>query len=206
MSLEVEIKVLSDDATPAVEQLNARANPAALTTVVGRRCASVTKAWIRTLPPNRRNWPTTRFWERSADSVDFITTETAAIVRVKQLGFRQRYFGGTIKPFLKQYLAIPISPTSYGHRTSEFPGLFLLKTPKGAFLVQHGLSSDAKGELKRGGRKLGGHANRRLAAALNFLFVLKKSVEQDGDPNIIPADEVYTTTAVEAIKERLALS
>jgi hypothetical protein len=87
-------------------------------------------------------------------------------------------------------LTIPISPVAYGHRAADFPGLFMLKTRNGAFLVQRGERAGVRGQRVRS-RGLGGNVSRRLRADLNFLFLLSFGVNQEGDDTVIPTADQY---------------
>jgi sugar lactone lactonase YvrE len=201
VSVAVEVKVLEDRATLAVQRMEASANPDRLKLRVGPACAQLTRGWLRGLPSNKRNWPTTNFWQRASRATTWAATQEGVTISVNQIGVRQRYHGGTISAVKAKALAIPISPVSYGHVPSDFPGLFLLKTKTGAFLVQSGLGANAKGKLVQV-KRAGGNAGRKTAS-LNFLFALKKSVKQAPNEGVLPPDDAYYVTAHQAIKEAI---
>ena len=130
--------------------------------------------------------------------------ENGVLIEVKKTGVRQRLFGGVIEPVKAEALAIPISPVSYGHLPREFPGLFLLKTKKGAYLVQPGESISEKTGRMVINKKAGGNAGSRVHAALIFLFKLVGSVTQPPDPSVIPTDDEFTEVAFGAMERSLA--
>jgi hypothetical protein len=149
-----------------------------------------------------------------------------AVVQGRTVGLGLRVFGGTITPQSVKMLAIPISPVSYGHVPSDFPNLFLLKTIKGAYLCQKGeqisekchvigsthavgykrvqrLVKQADGSMQltdvRVAVRGGGNVGRRVRADLVFLFKLVASVTQEGNRDVLPSDDEYLATALQAV-------
>lgn len=152
---------------------------------------------LRSLGPNKRGWPSTRFFERAARSVTGTATNEGVVLRADHQGLRQRWRGGRISAVKARMLTIPISPVSYGKSAAEFPGLFLLRTQKGAYLVQPGETIGGRG------RALGGNAKRRLKANLNFLFKLQASVDQEGNPAVVPSNDEFAEVALGALERQL---
>lgn len=203
MSAGISVNVVLDQGGPALDDLKAKLNPERLAKSVGPACAKVTRGWLRSLPSNKRGWPTTNFWQRAARSTSWSVVDGGALVSVNQIGVRQRYHGGPISPVKKRALTIPISPKAYGKTASDFPDAFLLKTKKGAFIVQHGEQvSEKSGKVKS--RKGRGFAAKRVTAFLEFLFKLSGGVFQKPDPGVLPAEDVYVVTAHQAIREAIA--
>ena len=192
--MSAAIQVVKDTATPALADLVARIRPARLGAVLGRAGANLIKRHLESLPANKRGWPTTNFWKDASRSTSSAPDPTGATITINKLGFRQRLAGGLIKPVNAKALAIPISPVSYGHLPSDFPGLFLLKTPKGAYLVQRDGAPEGK-ELKADRVKrrkgMGGNFKRRQQGKLNFLFKLSGGVNQRGNPAVLPSDAQF---------------
>lgn len=198
----VSVRIASDTASDALRAWLAQQTPARVGARIGPPMQTLTMQWLAALGPNVKGWPSTKFWEKFARNVRWLPHESGvaiavlpAVVKGRQVGIRQSVFGGTIAPVTVRMLAIPISPVSYGKVPSDFPQLFLLKTPKGAYLVQYGEEISAKTGRLVGRRGLGGHAGRRQRAALNFLFKLQRSVYQPGNRNVLPSDQDYLNTA-----------
>jgi hypothetical protein len=207
MSVAISI-TFNDEALPALEKKMAALTPARLAGKLGPACARITEEHLAALGPNAKGWPTTRFYEKFARNVRWFPDDDGvtvailpAIVNGRQVGLAQRYFGGTITPKTAKALAIPISPVSYGKVPSDFQKLFLLKTGKGAYLVQAGESINPAGRVVKGAFPGARRSEaRRRGAALNFLFKLVASVTQSGDPTVLPTDEEY----LEVISRKLA--
>lgn len=206
MSDAFSITVVQDGLTPAIQAKVAALSPQRLNAAVGPACARLMQRHLRANGKNKRGWPTTNFWARAAKATSWQAHAEGVLISIAQIGVRQRFLGGHIAPVNAEALAIPISPVSYGHLPSEFPGLFILRTPKGAYLVQKGVD---RTEAKSIGAKLanelrksqGGNYKRRTGASLNFLFKLSKGVDQAADPSVLPTKEEIGETATEAIME-----
>lgn len=206
--MSISISITKDTAGPAIADLAARLDPQRLAAAVGPACSRLIQRHIRALPGNKKGWPRTQFWADAARATNWTAAEGGAIISVNKIGFRQRYYGGPIKPVNTGALTIPISPVSYGHAASEFPGLFLLRTAKGAYLVQK-LEAAFLGKSKRGEklaakrktyfRELGGNASKRVQADLSFLFMLSQGVDQAPNPDVIPTREALAAEAKTAI-------
>ena len=203
MSVAVNFAI-NDYATPAIEKAVAAVAPAKLAALVRSPLETFWRNRLRSLGPNKRGWPSTRFYERAARSVTGITTADGVVLRADHQGLRQRWKGGPILPVNKDALAIPISPVSYGRTPAEFPGLFLMRTRKGAYLVQSGETLTATGRLT-GVKSAGGAAARRQRASLNFLFKLSSGVNQKGNPAVVPTDDEFAEVALGAIQRGLKL-
>jgi hypothetical protein len=200
MSLGISISV-SDYATPAVRAKLEKCSPPRLAAILGPGLKKFTQRHLLANGPNKRGWPTTNFWARAAKATSWTSTGDGVVISINQIGVRQRYHGGQIRPVSARALTIPISPEAHGKTASDFPGAFLLKTKKGAYLVQRGESMSAAGNTVRA--KGRGFAAKRVSAALEFLFALKGSVNQKADPSVIPAAEDYRVAAVALIEEAI---
>lgn len=200
--------VTRDTATPYLVDLMGALTPQRMAAAIGPRCARFTQQWLRALGTNKYGWPSTNFWARAAKGTSWAPVDEGALISINQIGVRQRWLGGHIAPVNAQALAIPISPVSYGHVPSEFPGLFLLRTKKGAYLVQHGggIGAGSKAQRMRTKRGMGGHAMSRADSSLNFLFKLSSGVNQAGDPRVMPSRDGLAweakTALLAAIKPR----
>lgn len=201
MSVALQVQ-LRGNVTAAIEQRLEKLQPDRLNQLLSEPLRVFWRNRLKGLGKNKRGWPSTGFWESAARSVQAVTVPGGLLLSVNKVGVRQRAYGGVIKPQRARALTIPISPVSYGHRASEFPGLFLLKTKKGAYLVQHGqqISSTGKTEPRQ---KAGGHSRRRLRSGLVFLFKLSQGVTQTGDDRVIPTADEITEVAMGTIMKEV---
>ena len=206
MSTPVDIKVISDTASPFLADLLVKYTPARAAARVGPALQKLFMTHLAALGGNSRGWPSTRFYEKFARNVRWLPMANGvtiailpAVVNGRTVGLAQRVYGGTITPQTAKALAIPISPVSYGRVPSDFTGLFLLKTPKGAYLVQSGEQVSEKSGRTVGLRRGGGNASRRIRASLIFLFKLQASVTQSGDPDVLPTQKQINDTAIMAL-------
>lgn len=201
MSVATTIAI-RDNASLALHEAAESVAPKRMAAAIGPAVARLVQRHLRGRGTNKRGWPTTNFWARAAKATSWAETPQGVVVSVNQIGVRQRYFGGVIKPVNKRALTIPISPVSYGKVASDFPGLFLLPTKKGAYLVQYagsvpdGRTKKAKGAARR---SMGGNAKARKDATLNFLFKLVSQVDQKPDPNVLPSKEAVLEVARGAV-------
>ena len=202
MSINAQVYV-EDFATPALEAKMAKVSARRLGAIVGRSLAEFWRNRLAGLPSNRRGWPSTGFWERAARSVMHVPVENGVQLTANYQGLRQRWHGGVIRAVNREMLTIPISPVSYGKTTKDFPNLFLLRTKKGVYLVQAGEQISEKSGRMVGVKKAGGNSSRRLRAGLNFLFKLKKSVKQSGNPAVVPTPEEFAEVAFARIEEAI---
>lgn len=196
----------TDHATPAIEAKIAKCSPQRLRAIVGPALNSHVKRHLIRNGTNKKGYPSTNFWADSARGTSWFTNAAngVIIIAINKIGVRQRFHGGTIKPVKASALAIPISPVSYGHVPRDFAGLFLLKTKKGAYLVQRDAlpaGKESKTAAKKRRSALGGNAKRRLSGELNFLFKLMGSVTQRPNPDCIPSSDALMEIAMQRIEE-----
>ena len=200
------VRIVTDTATPALREFIDQLTPARLAGRVGPKVQRLTMEHLAALGGNVKGYPSTRFYEKFARNVRWLPDERGvamailpAVVQGRTVGLGLRVFGGTISPKSVSMLAIPISPVSYGHVPSDFPNLFLLKTAKGAYLCQKGEQISEKTGRMVGRRGLGGNVGRRVRADLIFLFKLVASVTQEGNRDVLPSDDEYLATALQAV-------
>jgi hypothetical protein len=206
--MSVSCEIIKNTADAEIAKLVAALDPATIGQAVGPAVAKVMQSHLRGLGTNKKDWPSTHFWGRAARATNWALHPDGALVSINQIGVRQRYHGGHISPVKAKALAIPISPVSYGHLPSEFPGLFLLKTKKGAYLVQAGaeigMTPKTKQETyRRRGREAGGNSGPRQKSALNFLFKLSSGVDQEANPDVLPTKAEMMEAAKDALKAAL---
>jgi len=182
MTYEVDIK---DAATLPLQRKIAACSGRRLNGFIGPAVARLTRNNFRSLPTNKDGYPSTHFWAGAANSTSWTELPEGVLISVSQIGVRQRYQGGEIHAVNASALTVPVSAQAYGHVAADFPGSFLLKTKKGAWIVQYG-----------GGR----HTD----STLEFLYKLETSVTQDANPNVLPSDEAITETALAAAEKAVA--
>jgi hypothetical protein len=195
---------LRGNVTPAIEEVIAKTQPKRVAGVISEPARVFWRDRFISLGRNKHGWPSTGFWEGAARDTRSAVVDQGLLLTCSKLGARQRWLGGRITPQKARALAIPISPVSYGHSPSEFPGLFLMKTAKGAFLVQ---AQDAfnrtKKDFQTNARQLGGNKKRRLRAGLNFLFKLSAGVNQLPNERVVPTADEFTEVAMGAIQKEI---
>lgn len=191
MPSPIKVTVVRDTATPALRDLVNRVTPPRLLLVrLGKRLEILLRKYFAergragNFKTRRRGWPTQHFWDRrirNATAFTMATNEEAKIV-IADPAFMTHYRGGTIRPREKKALAIPLQAAAYGKQPSSglIPGLFLLRTKKGAYLVAYG---DGEGRSRKGVQR----------ATLHFYYKLMKSVTVPKDPNALPSDDVINT-------------
>lgn len=193
MNVTTNITVPRDTATKAVALFEQTMHPSSLQARVGPAVAQLTRGYLRGRPSNKHGWPTTNFWQRASRATSWVAVPNGVMVRINQVGVAQRYHGGRIGPVRARALTIPISAQAYGKTASDFPGSFLIKTRKGAYIVQYG------GNVSKTGRGVN-----KNNAAIEFLFKLSPGVNQKPDPTVLPPDDAYVAVAHQAIKAGLA--
>ena len=195
MSVNLSFSVI-DTATPAIRAKVAQCQPRR---VAIRVAVPLQKHWrnhLAGLPPNKHGYPSTGFWEKAARMVKSRVVDTSSGASVElsnnHLGLRQRLYGGTISAKSGKYLTIPICAEAYGKLASEFGKLVLVIIADGRkFLCQWlGEGEGPHVLILRGAGNTKGHGQARAARhlKLKFLYVLKESVWQRGNPNVIPPD------------------
>ena len=215
MSVAVKVSAVEDTVSPWLRELEDRVAPELICAEVGPRCTRLVQRNFRSLGQNQRGWPSTQFYGRAAEETNWQAFTGYVDIVVDQIGIRQRLEGGPITPQKAGALTIPISPVSYGKTVADFPGAFLLCTPKGAWIVQYGTgllyvadqaTHGAKGSAAmhaKAARGLGGNAASRKAASLNFLFVLSKGVTQTANSRVLPSDEEFDGEFDKSVKALL---
>ena len=75
---------------------------------------------LRSLPKNRKGYPSTGFWESAARSVTGVAVGGDAIISADKLGLRQRLYGGTIAARNVKNITIPICAEAYGTTVNDW--------------------------------------------------------------------------------------
>ena len=160
----------SDLASPAIRRLQQGLQPARLTPIVGRagRNAVREHLFARDATPNRLGGRRTHYYGQAARSTNFTVEGDTVVIAVTQIGIRQRFYGGTIKPKTAKFLTIPVNPAAHGKTAREFGDLELIFGAGGQPIA---LARKAKGKRRFG----------------EIMFLLLKSVTQSADPSTLPS-------------------
>jgi hypothetical protein len=195
---------VKDGATPSIRRLASALTPRRLNATVGPAATKLTQKHLLANPPNKRGFPTTNFWSRAAKATNWAETNEGPRVSIAQIGMRQRYHGGVIKPVNAKALTIPVAAEAYGKTAADFGGqLKLVVIPgKGAWLAKASFEDRSTGS-QRGRKKLQGPGLSTVRQRLKFLFRLSAGVNQDANPQIIPTTDEYGDTGIKAIQEAL---
>jgi hypothetical protein len=172
------------------KKIAATKNPVAMLLAAGREVGNQLKTYFQQKDadgPNKLGGQRTHFWLAVARTVnngndDPTLAGNTVTVTINHPAFAQKVFGGRIIPKEKKALTIPLTPAAYGKTVADFPGSFLIRTLKGAFIVMLGENITVSGIISRAKR---GEA-RRQRATLNFLFKLVPYVDQEADPTSLP--------------------
>lgn len=151
-------------------------NPSAMLKVSGRELANQLKSHFRLkdrTEPNQLSPRRSHFWLAVSRTVSNPMQEgiDSISVSITHPAFAQKVFGGVIRAKAAGALTIPVEERAYGRTAATFEQetglkLFLLRVGKGSFQKAVLAAKEAKG--------------------LVIEYVLKKSVNQDRDPNALP--------------------
>jgi hypothetical protein len=147
-----------------------------INTSVGEALADLTRQHLYDIDAQRhRPNVAHRYYATAADSTIYELLSDGVSLRISQVGFAQRRFGGTIRPVNAKALTIPIDPEAEGKVASEFSDLIAIVNP-----------TTRRGILLR-------------TTDDKPLFALVQSVTQSPDPSILPTDAQYEDAAAFAI-------
>ncbi|HNQ90830.1 MAG TPA: hypothetical protein PKM73_19625 [Verrucomicrobiota bacterium] len=151
---------------------------------------------------NRLGGHRTHWWASVARSTQIASIDdTQAVVSISEPGFGLKVGGGTIRPKLAKWLAIPATAEAHGRRPKTYTmttGIGLRFVPAGsgkAMLVQ------AEGTLI-GPKRKGKHTKGREVGGL-VVYWLRKSVTQSKDPNALPDRDKLEHSALDAAEAQL---
>lgn len=202
------VTIVLDEVTPLMERIRDESARAGLTLVMLRAVAVLTKDHLYDLNSERHKYGR-NYYAKAADSVNSRLVPQGGAISITHVGFRQRRFGGPIKPKKPGgYLTIPAAPEAYGKRASDFNDL------------DFGIALDGNGNLRKA-------LVRRASTAIKFIrrkrrdgsikttvkatevrggeaiFWLSRGVNQNPDPTVLPPEPLLVATAVEAGRRRL---
>ena len=168
-------------------------SPAGVNPVIGRAGVNLLRDHFRNLEssrPNRLGGPRTHFYNQAARSTHFVTLPDSVALSVNQVGIRQRFQGGEIRPRNSKYLTIPAIAEAYGKRAREFNNLRFVMLKNGPALVEAEATQISIG--KKGVKNKGSVGGR-------VLYWLRRKVTQKADPSVLPSPEAIRATALGAV-------
>jgi hypothetical protein len=194
------VTILLDEVTPLLESVTSLVQARGLALVGARATASLVKEHAYGLNGERHRSGGRNFYRQAADSVSTAAVSQGAVVSINQQGFRQRLYGGAIRPGAgKTYLTLPACDEAYGKRAGEFPGLkfaYALDPKSGA--LRPALVRPAGTAVKIGRKKA------VTSLQPEVLFWLVRKVDQRADPTVLPYGEQMSAVAVAAIRTRFS--
>lgn len=190
---------IEDTATPQLAALAEVMTLRQISKVVGEAEVLLFQNHFRNAPSNKNGWPTTSFWPRAAKATTYKPTEQGPLLTVAQQGVRQRYLGGDIRPTNgHQYLTIPARAEAYGKTAREFNNLKVAFNRGKAFaLVEANATQITWGKKDR---KTGNRDFHTDTIGGGVMFWLVKSVHQNPDPEVLPADADIAQEGIMAVK------
>ncbi len=126
---------ITESYKPVLERLELELHSEFSRKRIGRDVVAVVQDNFRELRRNKRKFPTTHFWQRAAEATSYRVEGDDVVVSVDQIGIRQRFLGGAIRPIRGKYLTIPAMAATYGHTASDFNDL---KVVRGQFMTYWG--------------------------------------------------------------------
>jgi len=179
--MSVAITVTKDTATPAINRLLSRLEPAQAAAAMGPVLQRLVQRHFRTLPPNQQGWPSTHFWADAARSTTWRAHPEGVVVSVNKVGVRQRWKGGSIKPVRARNLVFPAAAEAYGKLPRDFDNLRAVCFGRFSALIR-----DSK------------HETAPLDERIMFWIV--KGVNQDENPDVMPTRRRILITAKTALQ------
>lgn len=199
---------VSGSALPFLTRLKTVSRPEKTNKFAAVGVAVLIKKHLRALEmgrPNKMGFPRSHFWSNSAKSVKWSADSQKGQVEVAREGFRQRLYGGIIKPVNVSALTIPINPKAYNKRAREFDLKWVPAAPGDPPRVRGYLVKFREG-LKRKGVKNKWRVSKFSESRLGeWYYVLLASVTQRPDPSVLPSDEQMTKAALAGIIEGMEL-
>ena len=186
-----------------LKRLQEGIGPDRLLPVVARGATTFVQDHLRALDRSRANelgGRRSHFYAHAARGTTHQVEGNTITITVHQLGIRQRYYGGVIRPVNAKRLAIPADKSAYGRSPREFNDLKLGAFRKGGRLIfALVVATTYAVRSKRGAdgttRTTRGPRSKRSGLVM---FWLRDQVTQIGDPSVLPAREDIATAAVRA--------
>lgn len=201
MSIAITI---ADNATPMLTAVTERVRPERLAAAVGRGVLLLVRQHFVGNGTNKQGWPSTHFWARAAKATTLSTDAEGVTVVCNQIGVRQRYYGGPIKPVKAKMLTIPARADAYGKTAREFSDLQvkMLLDPATNRMRLALVEKAGTNVVKLGRKRKDGTRSEKVVAqktGLAPLYWLARKVTQKGDAGVIPSDAEF----MEEIQKRV---
>ncbi len=191
MNTTVEI---IERATPALQRMALELDGRAVRQAIGEGVVILIQEHFYGLPPNKADFPTTRFWPRAAEATSCEEVSNGVQVSVSQTGVRQRFLGGGINPVRGKFLTIPAIAEAYGHGASDFADLKVYRTSRDGSpalaLARPNLVPDQTGGINPD----------------SVYYWLVRHVSQEPDPSVLPEDKEIFEAALKAARDFFARS
>ena len=202
MSFTIDIQ---DRATPAVEGALGELQLAGVKPEIGRAVVQLVQQHFLRLNASRANplgGPRSNFYAQAARGTRYDVLTDGVLVSVSQAGIRQRLEGGEIVPRNVKYLTIPAIAEAYGKRAREFPNLAIMwrriaGERRAIALVEAPATKLEFGKKRKDGTR--GVKTDSVGGKIFFWFV--KSVTQPADPSVLPTDDEFRDTAIDAAQD-----
>jgi hypothetical protein len=215
MNIAVDIQI-SDTVKTLVERARQILNPLTMHKGVAAEAAKVTRENFRKLDSARANkmgGDRTHFYGRYREGTRPEADANSARVVIAdpwssgagKSPLLAHYFGGTIRPSKRKFLAIPARAEYYGRRPTEFQNLKFAVLPNGGpvlltvaastFTYRKDTRKGWDGQLRS--RKLGTEEGGMVA------YWLRKSVKLKADTSVLPTTETLSLAAVRSITRQL---
>lgn len=179
MTLKIEIE---DRATPVIEAVARAATRERLSPVFGRAGVNALRDHLFGLDrarPNQLGGKRTHFYAQAARGASYGIISEGALLKLNQVGIRQRYFGGTIRPVNRKFLTVPARAEAHGRRATEFNNL--------RFAIIGGQPALVEADATRVRKTAKGFRSAGETGGL-VMFWLRRSVTQRGDTGVLPAE------------------
>lgn len=201
------VTILFDEITPLLERVQTAAQAQGVALVAARAVGGLVKEHLYGLDAQRHQFGN-HFYRQAGDSVSTGADSRGAIVSISQLGFAQRFYGGTIRAKNVNYLTIPASPEAYGKRAREFNDLdFAFAEDPETGALRPALVRRAQTRIRHRRVKTAEGITFKASAVASLLpdvmFWLVRSVTQRADPTVLPYPEQMSLRAVQAARDRL---
>jgi hypothetical protein len=199
MSIAITLDFGDPAKIPALLATGKGANDPELRKVMGaaiRKALMLHLARLDAERPNALGGKRTHFYGEAARSVNQPELDGADGIKVAitHPGIAQRYFGGTLRPVKKQWLAIPARTEAYGHSPLEHHDLHVVLFRKNlAALVQN-----EQTRITIGRRRKDGTRNLKAGETTGggIFYWLKKEVTQQEDKTVLPPEADLETAAL----------
>ncbi len=183
---------ISENSPRPMRRLNVAFEQGVADRAIGIAIVQLIRDNFHALRSNRRNFPSTGFWQRAAEATRYDLVPEGVQISINQIGVRQRLLGGVINPRRGKFLTIPAIAETYGHTPADFGELNIVRDtgpndhPTLA-LVPESLAVDKSSPINSG----------------SVYFWLITSATQSPDPDVLPTDESVLAVALQAASDAL---